>query len=113
MSAASAWSFTSKATHWPLVTRGEWGGTLTFGVPAAFDCDYVTELVTERNESGDEFTSSLQLYTEKADIKQGDRVLLGVSELADPLAAGALHVHRVRRYADTFDKLRDDFEVFA
>jgi len=111
MSSAASWSYTSQATHWPLLTRGDWGGTMTFGQPAVFDCDYKAELVSVTNERGIEFVSRQKIYTEKADIKQGDRVLIGVSEVVDPLAAGALEVQSVARYADTFEQLRDDFEV--
>lgn len=113
MSSLAAWSYTSKATHWPLLTRGEWGGTMSFGPPVEFACDYKSEAISVTNERGIEFVSSQRFYTEKDDIRQGDRVLIGVSTVADPLAAGALSVQRVVRCADTFEQLRDDFEILA
>jgi len=114
MSSAASWSYTSKATHWPLLTRGEWGAAMTFGAPVPFDCDYKAEAVTVTTSEGAvAFVSTQQLYTEKADIRLGDRVLIGESEAANPLAAGALEVKKVGRYADTFEQLRDDYEVLS
>lgn len=111
MSSAAAWSFTSKATHWALLTRSDWGGVQTFGAPSAFDCDYKADSVRMTDDRGVEFTSRQILYTEKADIKQGDRVLIGISAVVDPIAAGAFEVRKVTRYADTFETVRDDYEV--
>ena len=51
------------------------------------------------------------LYTERAGIKQGDRVLIGTSTAADPIAAGAVEVRRVMRYGDTLDRKADDYMV--
>lgn len=113
MSSLASWSYTSKATHWSLLASGAFGSTLTFGAPSAFACDYAADRSIESKERGDEIGVGLTLYTEKADIKPGDRVLLGVSALADPAAAGALTVQRVLRNADTFELLRDDYEVKA
>lgn len=111
MSSAAAWSFTSKATHWALLTRSDWGGVQAFGAPSAFDCDYKAESVRMTNDRGVEFLSRIQLYTEKSDVKQGDRVMLGTVTTVDPIAAGAIEVMKVGRYADTFEGLRDDYEV--
>jgi hypothetical protein len=113
MSSLAAWSYTSKATHWPLQVSAAFGATLTFGAPTAFDCDYAADRAIETKERGDEIGSGLRFYTEKADIKPGDRIVLGVSALADPAAAGALTVQRVLRNADTFERLKDDYEVIA
>lgn len=111
MSSAAAWSFTSKATHWALLSRSDWGGVQTFGAPSAFDCDYKAESVRMTNDRGVEFTTRQIVYTEKADIKQGDMLLIGTSTEANPVTAGAFEVRRVARYADTFQNERDDYEV--
>lgn len=111
MSAASAWSYTSKATHWARTGRDDWRGVDTFAVPVSFDCDYKAESVRMTNDRGQEFLSRQRLYTEKSDIKLGDRVLIGTHTNADPIAAGAAEVQRAARYADTFDGVRDDYEV--
>jgi hypothetical protein len=111
MSSLAAWSYTSKATHWPLAARGDWSGVRTFGAPAPFDCDYSADSVRMTDDRGIEFTTRQILHTEKADIRQGDMVLIGTSALADPVAAGAFEVRAVTRFADTFALVADDWKV--
>lgn len=111
MSASARWSYTAKATVWPLLARADWGGAESFGPPAVFDCDYSAETRTMVDGKGREFVARLTLYTERADIKMGDRVALGARTEADPGAAGALEVRTVGRDADTFDRKADDYRV--
>jgi hypothetical protein len=111
MSAAASWSYTSKATHWPLTGRDDWTGAKTFGAPVTFACDYSAESVRMTDDKGVEFTSRQILHTERSSIKQGDMVLIGESAAADPVAAGAFEVRSVTRYADTFNLQADDFRV--
>lgn len=51
------------------------------------------------------------IYTERATINEGDRVLIGATSAADPVAASAEEVKAVTRYSDTFEQARDDYEV--
>lgn len=112
MSAAARWSQTKTATLWPLASTDAWGGQQSFGAPVPFLCDYKVESRRARSASGDEFTTRLIVYTERAGIKQGDRILIGASTAADPVAAGAEEVRAVDRYADPFQRLGvDDYEV--
>jgi hypothetical protein len=111
MSSASAWSFTSKATHWPLLSRSDWDGSRTFGAPVVFACDYTAEAQTAMGADGREFVTKQILFTERASIARGDFVLIGVSTNADPIAAGADEVRAVTRYADTFDQRADDYRI--
>lgn len=111
MSAAARFSYTAKATLWPLVSRADWGGAGQFGAPAIFLCDYSANAQTMRDAQGDEFVTRQVIYTERADIKRGDRILLGVSAAADPIAAEALEVRTVARQADTFQRKADDFVI--
>jgi len=110
MSQAAAWSYTHKATHWPLTGRDDWTGAQTFGAPVVFDCDYIGKSVRMTDTKGVEFVTRQVIYTEKGDISQGDRVLLDESVLSDPLKAEAQEVRAVTRYAD-MDGQADDFEV--
>ena len=110
MSAASAWSHTSTATHWPLTGFDDWAGVKTYGAPTVFACDYSAESVRMTDARGIEFTSRQILHTERANIKQGDMVLIG-EWTGDPLQAGAHEVRAVTRFADTFDGLADDYKV--
>jgi len=112
MSAASAWSLTSVCTHWALTGRDDWTGALTWGAPVTFACDYKAESKRMTDAQGVEFTSSQIIYTERASIKPGDRVLIG-AHTSGPVADGAWEVKAVKRYADTFDQAADDFEVIT
>lgn len=111
MSAAANWSYTAKATLWPWLGRDDWTQRETFGPPEVFACDYSAESVRMVDGKGVEFTTRQILYTERADIKQGDRVLIGEISNPDPIAAGALEVRAITRDADTFDRAADDFKV--
>lgn len=111
MSSAASWSYTSKATLWPLLGRDDWNHAPTFGPPAVFPCDYSAESIRMTDDRGQEFTTRQVLHTERAGIKQGDMVLIGVSAVPTPQAAGALEVRAVTRYADTFEQKADDYRV--
>ena len=112
MSAAANWSYTATATLWPWLGRDDWTGKETFGPPELVACDYSAKSERRTDARGDEFVTRQLIYTERAGIKQQDRVLIGdFSGQADPLAAGALEVRAVQRYADTFDRAADDYEV--
>ena len=110
MSAAASWSYTSKATHWPLTGFDDWTAAKTYGAPVVFACDYSAESVRMTDTQGVEFTSRQILHTERAIIKQGNMVLIG-EWAGDPLIAKAFEVRAVTRFADTFDGLADDFKV--
>lgn len=112
MSAAARWSYTAKATLWPWLGRDDWSGVESFGPPALIDCDYSAKAERRTDGRGIEFVTRQLIYTERADIKQQDRILIGDhSDSTDPIAAGAFEVRLVQRYADTFDRRADDFEV--
>jgi glutaredoxin len=113
MSAAANWSYTARATLWPWLGRDDWSGVETFGPPQAIDCDYSAESKRMTDAKGVEFVTRQILYTERADIKQGDRVLIGESAVVSPIDAGALEVRAVKRDADTFDRVADDYQVMT
>lgn len=110
MSSLASWSYTAKATLWPLIAVDDWSRVGTFGPPSVFDCDYKAEAKRMTDAKGVEFTSSQVIYTERPDIKPGDRVLIG-EHAGDPIAAGAWEVRAVKRDADTFNREADDFQV--
>lgn len=113
MSSAARWSYTAKATLWALQSRDGWTGAQVFAAPAVIDCDYSTKAERLRDSTGDEYTASLVIYTERSGIKPGDRLLIGASAATDPIAAGARKVRSILRQADVFDRAADDFEVGA
>lgn len=112
MSAAASWSYTATATLWPWLSRDDWTGKETFGPPELVDCDYSAKAERRTDGRGVEFVTRQLIYTERADIKQQDRILIGDhSGMLEPLAAGALEVRLVQRQADVFDRVADDWEV--
>jgi len=111
MSSAASWSYTATATVWPLLGRDDWTGALSFGAPVPIACDYSSESKRMTDAAGVEFVTRQIVYTERADIKQGDRLLIGASTEADPVAAGAFEVRSVTRDGDTFDRVADDYTV--
>ncbi len=113
MSAVASWSYTAKATVWPFLGKDDWAGVSTFGPPETFDCDYSAESKRMTDARGIEFTTRQIIYTERADIKQGDMVLIGESVLPTPQAAGAYEVRLIKRDADTFDRVADDYQVIT
>lgn len=113
MSAAASWSYTATATLWPRLGVDDWSGAVTYGAPQAVACDYSAKAERRTDALGVEFTTRQIIYTERADIKRGDRIVIGTSASLDPIAAGAAEVRAITRNADTFDRLADDFEVFT
>lgn len=113
MSSAANWSYTAVATLWPWLGRDDWSNVETFGPPEQFACDYSAEAKRVTDSKGVEFVTRQIIYTERADIKQGDRVLIGVSVAPEPIAAGALEVRAITRDADTFERKADDFVVMT
>ncbi len=97
---------------WQFLSINDWNGQKTFGPPEVFDCGYASksERVTDAN--GVEFTSKQILYTERADIKQQDMVLIGESVELNPIAAGAAEVRLVNRDQD-LEGVADDFTIFT
>lgn len=110
MSAAAAWSHTSKATHWPLTGFDDWTAAKTYGAPVVFACDYSAESVRMTDAQGVEFTSRQIIHTERASIVQGDMVLIG-EHTGDSLTAKAFEVRAVTRFADTFNNEADDYKI--
>lgn len=119
MSAAANWSFTAKATYWAAQGRDDWTGVPTFAAPVVFDCDYKAEAVRSTDAGGSSPSNGIELalrqviYTEFSAVKQGDYVLIGESNVADPIAAGAAEVRTVARDADTFDRVADDYRILT
>lgn len=111
MSSAARWSLTATATHWPRVSLDGWAQTETFAAPVTFACDYQAKAERATDDLGVEFVTRQILYTERATIKRGDRVLIGVSVAADPIAAGADEVRSVQRDGDTFERKADDYVI--
>jgi hypothetical protein len=113
MSSAANWSYSATATVWPRIAREDWGGVESFGTPYTIACDYSAKADRLTDARGVEFVPRLVLFTEAAAVQQGDRVLLGTSVAPDPIAAGAVEVRVVDRFADTLERVADDYRIAA
>lgn len=63
--------------------------------------------------TGAEIVVKNTIWTEFALAAAGDYLLIGVSTEADPVVAGADEVRQVIRYADTFERLADDYAILT
>lgn len=111
MSSAASWAYTATATFWPRLGRDAWSGVETFGSPVQIACDYSAKAERVTDAKGVEFVARALIYTERSDIKQGDRILIGSSIVSTPIAAGAMEVRAVDRFGDTLERKADDFRV--
>lgn len=113
MSASANWSYTARATYWPLQSRDDWSGAKVYGAPVGFDCDYSAEAKNMIDAKGVEFTTRQIVFTEFDAVQPGDMLMIGESVEADPVAAGAFEVRAITRDADTFDRVADDLKVMT
>ena len=55
------------------------------------------------------FIAKNTFWTEYDKASQGDYILIGKSSELDPIKAGASEIKHITRYADTFERLADDY----
>jgi hypothetical protein len=113
MSAAANWSYTARATIWKNNGIDEWGQP-QFTTPVSFDCDYGGNTKTPKpllSDAGREIVIKDTIWTEYSEARMGDYVLIGESTIADPIEAGADEVKSIDRYADTLERIADDYAI--
>lgn len=114
MSEIARWSYTGKATFWKrLQGEDEYGDPMGFAAPVVIDCGYQGGLSRRIGNLGSELVVKNTIWTEFADADTGDYILIGVSDEADPLKAGADEVMQAVRFEDTFDRLVDDWAIIT
>ncbi|MDL4067382.1 hypothetical protein KC310_06375 [Enterobacter hormaechei subsp. xiangfangensis] len=114
MSSISSWSYTATATIWrKLEGNDEYGDPLGYAPPEQIMVDYEGGLSKRIGSIGSEVVVKNTVWTEFALAAAGDYLLIGVSKEADPVAAGADEVRQVIRYADTFERLADDYAILT
>lgn len=114
MSELARWSYTGKATFWKrLQGEDEYGDPMGFAAPVVIDCGYQGGLSRRIGNLGSELVVKNTIWTEFADADTGDYILIGVSDEADPLKAGADEVMQAVRFEDTFDRLVDDWAIIT
>ena len=113
MSAAASWSYTATATLWKNLGISDGGDSLGFAAPVEFMCVYEGGVSKRLASLGAEIVVKNTIWSEYSSAASGDYILIGASTNADPLAAGADEVMQVIRYADTFDRVADDFAIIT
>ena len=114
MSATASWSYTATATIWrKLEGTDEYGDPLGYAAPEQILCDYEGGLSKRIGNLGAEIVVKNTVWTEFALAEAGDYLLIGTSTEADPGVAGADEVRQVIRYADTFERLADDYAILT
>lgn len=114
MSATASWSYTATATIWrKLEGTDEYGDPMGYAPPEQILCDYEGGLSKKLASLGAEIVVKNTVWTEYALADAGDYLLIGESTEADPVAAGADEVRQVIRYADTFDRVADDYAILT
>lgn len=114
MSEISRWSYTATATIWrKLEGNDEYGDPMGYAEPEQIMVDYEGGLSKRIGSLGAEIVVKNTVWTEFALATAGDYLLIGVSTEADPVVAGADEVRQVIRYADTFERLVDDYAILT
>lgn len=113
MSATASWSYTAPCTIWRNLGFAENGDSLGWSEPEVIMADYQGGLSAKIGSIGTEITVKNTFWTEFAEAKRGDYILIGHSTDADPISAGADEVMQVIRYADTFERTADDYAILT
>lgn len=121
MSSVANWSYTATATIWrKLEGNDEHGDPMGYSAPEVFMCDYegglskkIAGVSAAMGSLGSEVVIKNTFWTEYDKAGAGDYLLIGESSLADPLEAGADELVQVIRYADTFERLADDYALLT
>lgn len=111
MSAAANWSYTAIATLWRKLGSNDDGEI--WSEPIKIWCDYGGDASGRLGDVGLEIVIKNTFWTEYAEARQGDYILIGESSVVNPLEANADEVRHVIRYADTFDRIADDFAIIT
>ncbi len=113
MSAAANWSYTAVATFWKHLGYQPNGDSLGYAAPILIMCDYQGGLSKRVGDIGAERVVKNTIWTEYALADTGDYILIGASSDLNPVDAGADEIMQAIRYADTFDRLADDFAIIT
>ena len=117
MSNAANWSYTAKATIWHSAGTDEYNQQ-TFFPPVVFDCDYMLGGTAKSiggmvSNIGINFVIKNTFWTEYSLAKKGDFVLFGEHTELNPIEANADEIRHIIQYADTFDRVADDFALIT
>jgi len=111
MSAAAKWSYTMPITIWRLGAINDWTGVRAFDPPIVFKGDYSATSERLVSSAGIDFVAKQNIYTEYANAKVGDMVLIGSSTNPDPHAVNAQEILLVMDYGDVFERRAPDYRI--
>ncbi|MBM7346057.1 hypothetical protein [Pantoea coffeiphila] len=118
MSRAASWSYTATATIWRRIRDADGsdtdGGGQPYGweSPIAILSDYQGGLSAKIGDIGREIVVKNTIWSEYAEARQGDYILIGASSASVP-PAEADEIRQVIRFADTFERIADDFALIT
>lgn len=113
MTSTANWSYTAPCTIWKNLGVSDAGDSLGFAAPLVIMCDYQGGLSAKLGSIGTEIVVKNTFWSEFSEAKKGDYLLIGSSTEPDPLVAGADEVMQSIRYADTFERLVDDWAILT
>lgn len=113
MTSTANWSYTAPCTIWKNLGISDAGDYLGFAAPLVIMCDYGGGLSAKIGSIGTEIVVKNTFWSEYSEAKKGDYLLIGTSTEPDPIVAGADEVMQVIRYADTFERLVDDWAILT
>ena len=113
MSSVASWSYTAPCTIWKPLGNDRYGQPLGWSAPLVIMADYGGDSSARVGSIGVEINIKNTHWTEYSEAHEGDYILIGRSELSDPLEAGADEVMHVIRYADTFERNADDYAIIT
>jgi hypothetical protein len=114
MSSAANWSYTAVATLWKKDGDPDKYGKQSWLPPIPIMCDYGGDITAKLGDIGVELAVKNTFWTEFSDAEKGDFIFIGESAEPEPTQViGADEVMHVIRYADTFERLADDFVIIT
>ncbi|MDY0685648.1 hypothetical protein NMW79_05070 [Pasteurella multocida] len=113
MSNSANWAYTAQATIWHKIGDNYETGEAEFSEPVLIYCDYGHDGKLATSSLGREAVAKNTIWTEYDKAKKGDYILIGQSNEVDPFTANANEIISIIRYADTFDRKRDDFVLMT
>ena len=114
MSSTASWSYTNKATVWPLTGTDDWSGQDAYGTPYLIDCTWKGSDKIKRDADGNEFVSKDIYYTESELPKRKDMIAKGDQvATANPVDAGASEIQVVDEFDMSFFGEKPDYSIFT
>jgi hypothetical protein len=113
VSSLASWSYTATATVWRKDGEPDDYGVQPWTAPEVIMCDYQGDATARLGDIGLDLSIKNTFWTEYTQAKRGDYILIGESTEANPVTAGADEIRHIIRYADTFERLADDFAIIT